>query len=105
MFGKGLSFTKRCTKEIPGPQTKRRGQGMFVKPTLFAHPKCSGICMLHTVGAPALSRPEGVAERRLKQQLRLVAYHRVVDIGNLFQPLFQMTDSFVVRRTSRRLFT
>ena len=72
-FGKGLSFTKRCTNEIPGPQTKHRRKGMFVKPTLFAQLKCSRIRMLHTVSAPALNRPEGVAERRLKQQLPLVA--------------------------------
>ena len=76
LFGKGLSFTKRWMKEIPGPQTKHRRKGVFVKfatPTLFAQLKCSRIRMLHTVSAPALNRPEGVAERRLKQQLRLVA--------------------------------
>jgi hypothetical protein len=30
MFGKGLSFTKRCMHKIPGPQTKRRRQGVLV---------------------------------------------------------------------------
>src|SRR5205809_7126679 len=62
MFGKGLSFTKRWTNEIPGPQTEHRRQGMFVKSTLCAQLECSRIRMLHTVNAPALSRPQRVAE-------------------------------------------
>ena len=95
MFGKGLGFTKRCTQEIPGPQTKHRRKGMFMEPTLSAQLKCLRIRMLHTVSAPALSRSEGIAERRLKEQLRLVAQSWVVDIRNQFQPLFQMTDSSI----------
>ena len=46
---------------------------MFVKPSLLAQLKCSRIRMLHTVSAPALNRPEGLAERRLKYNSRLVA--------------------------------
>src|SRR5882672_8310155 len=72
MFGQGLSFTKRCTNEIPGPQTKHCRHDVFVKPTFFAQLKRSRVRMLHTVSTPALNCPEGVAQRRLKQQLRLV---------------------------------
>src|ERR1700732_1837007 len=101
MFGKRLSFTKRRTHEIPGPQTEHRRQGMFVKPTLFAQLVCSHVRMLHTLNTPAFSRSEGVAERGLQQHLQLVAEPQVVDIWNQIQTLFQMTDGFVVRRTSR----
>src|SRR4029077_14351220 len=73
MFGKRLSFTKRRTHEIPGPQTEHRSQGMFVKPTLFAQLVCSHVRMLPTLNTPAFSRSEGVAERSLQQQLQLVA--------------------------------
>ena len=73
IFGKGLSFTQCRTKEIPSPQTKHCGQGMLVKPTLLAQLERSRICTLHTFNAPPLGRSEGVAERRLKQQLGLVA--------------------------------
>src|SRR5262249_6285532 len=100
LFGKGLSFTKRCTNEIPKPQTKHRRKGMFVKSPLFAQLKRSRVRLLHTVSAPTFNRPERVASRRLKQQLEFVAQHRVDDIGNLRQPLFQMTNCFFVRRTS-----
>src|SRR5215471_2708140 len=70
MFGKGLSFTKRSANEIPGPKTKHRRQDMFVKPALLAQVERSRVRMPHTLGAPAVDRPEGVAERNLEQQLR-----------------------------------
>src|SRR5262245_11945806 len=95
MLGKGLSFTKRCAQEIPGPQTKHSGKGMFIKPTFSAQLKCSRICILHAVSAPAFDSSEGIAERGLKEQLKFVAEHRVVDAGGQFQPLFQMSDSSV----------
>src|SRR5260370_22506994 len=98
MFGKGLSLIERCAKEIPGPQTKHGRQGMFVKPTLFAQLECSRICTLHTVNAPALSRPEGEDEPRLKQQLRLVACHRLGDLGTELKPSSTMDEDIGIDR-------
>src|SRR6186997_2109114 len=59
--------------------------------------------MPYTVGAPALGRPQGIAERRLKQQLKLVAQHRVFDTGYQPQPLLQVADSGVRRTTERKI--
>src|SRR5215472_14055201 len=100
MFGKGLSFTQRCTKEIPGPQAKHRRQRMFVKSTVFAQLQCSRIRMLHTINAPALNRPEGVAERRLQQQLRLVAEQRVLDLRKELQTASKMVQRLGIGRAS-----
>jgi hypothetical protein len=90
MFGKGLSFTKRGTNEIPGPQTERRGKRMFIKTTLFAQLERAGIRMLHAISAPAPNRPQRVTERRLQQQLQLVASDRVVDGGKELQTTSKM---------------
>ena len=65
---------------------------MFVKPALLAQVERSRVRMPHTLSAPAVDRPQRVAERNLEQQFRLIALHRLVDMGNLIQPLFQMTD-------------
>src|SRR5581483_138421 len=79
LFGKGLSLPKRLAQEIPGPQAEHGGKSVLVKPAFFAELKCPRIRVLHTVSAPASGRPEGIAERRLQQQLRLVSRHRVLD--------------------------
>ena len=89
MFGKGLSFTKRCAQEIPGPQTKHCGKGVFVKTTLSAQLKCARICILPTIRAPALGRQEGVAERRLKQLSNLLRSIGSAILGISFSPRFR----------------
>src|SRR5262249_22783728 len=95
MLGKRLSFTKRCAQEIPGPQTKHRGKGMFIKTTLSAKLERARVCIFHTLRTPAFDCSERIAERGLKQQLKLVTDHRAVNTGRQFQPLLQMTDSSV----------
>src|SRR5262245_62413266 len=77
---------------------------MFNSSTPFAQLERSVICMIHTFSAPTLSHPKGVAHCRLKQQLRFVAQRLVLDIGKEVQALLQMTDGFVMGRTTRGLF-
>ena len=96
MFGKDSSFTKCSVDKIPGPQTKSRRQGMFVKSAVFAQLQRACIRMLHIINAPTLGRAQGVAERCLKQQLRFVAQLRVIDVRKELQTARQMVQRFAL---------
>src|SRR5215475_15301030 len=95
MFGEGLSLLKRRAQEVPGPQPKHRGKGMFIKPAFPAQLKCSRVSFLYVVRTPAFDSSEGVAERRLQQQLKFIAEHRVVDARDQLQSVFQMTNGSI----------
>ena len=65
---RGLEPLEGSRAGSSSPQPKHCGKGVFVKSAFLAQLKCSRVGFLHAVRTPAFDGPEGVAERRLKQQ-------------------------------------
>src|SRR6185295_17444405 len=104
MFGESMRLAQRRMDIIPAPQAEQRREDMFHRLTLSGQLQGPRIGVPHLLNAPALGRPQGVAERYLQLQFHLAAQQGVVDMGNLPQSLLQMANSLAMGRTSSRLF-